>query len=235
MALVAIAEKFYSVQGEGVWSGTPMLFLRLAGCPVGKYVDIGNDELVKLKRRASPRYSICTTVDGQTFLCDTDYHSFGKMELEDVVGILKTADCQHVCITGGEPMAYPDVLTRIFSEVTDRKIHIETSGTVPIIKPDGIWITCSPKWGFLEANRPLVDEWKFLIKAGLNDVEVDAFVTAVDDAVGDSQAPVFIQAVNDIKTIDKDSMDRAYSLVMCRAQYSNWRVGIQLHKILKVR
>ena len=29
-----IAEIFYSIQGEGRWTGRPMVFLRLAGCSV---------------------------------------------------------------------------------------------------------------------------------------------------------------------------------------------------------
>ena len=30
--MLGLAEIFYSVQGEGTWTGTPAVFVRLAGC-----------------------------------------------------------------------------------------------------------------------------------------------------------------------------------------------------------
>jgi len=30
--VLALAEIFYSIQGEGTWTGTPAVFVRLAGC-----------------------------------------------------------------------------------------------------------------------------------------------------------------------------------------------------------
>jgi 7-carboxy-7-deazaguanine synthase len=143
----AIAEKFVSIQGEGFWAGSPMAFVRLSGCPVGK---------IK---------GICCSWNGEPFICDTgkSYASPGKVEhhayteinerltASDIWAWVESTRCSTLLLTGGEPLAYD--LAPFCRELLTRpkySLHIETSGTesstlpMPLNFPQ-IWITVSPK------------------------------------------------------------------------------------------
>jgi len=75
--LLQLAEIFYSVQGEGTWTGTPAVFVRLAGCNLS-----------------------CS-------FCDTDYSLKFIASVDEVVARVRAegGDCPMVILTGGEPLA----------------------------------------------------------------------------------------------------------------------------------
>ena len=59
--MLQLAEIFYSIQGEGTWSGTPAVFVRLAGCNLAcDFCDTdyslkflaGIDDVVRCRSRA---------------------------------------------------------------------------------------------------------------------------------------------------------------------------------------
>jgi organic radical activating enzyme len=112
-----VNEIFYSLQGEGFWTGTPMVFVRLSGCNL------------------------------RCPFCDTNHSEFRLMTVEDIVKQVTALDpenCGHVCITGGEPLLQLgtdliDALHRFYYS-----IHVETNGTKLV--PRGVdWVTLSPK------------------------------------------------------------------------------------------
>lgn len=111
-----VNEIFYSLQGEGFWTGTPMVFVRLALC--------------NLK---------CP-------FCDTNHSHGVEMTADEIVAeALRVGEgCHFLCLTGGEPSLQADkALTDAFHRAGYR-IHIETNGTRPL--PEGIdWVTISPK------------------------------------------------------------------------------------------
>jgi 7-carboxy-7-deazaguanine synthase len=160
-----IAEVFTSPQGEGVWTGTLMTFIRLAGCSVGKVMteekkeqlvqkimpmqwddDLGHcrripdnasTALVTLSSVPPvPEYTrMCTTYDGREFLCDTDYQTKSLMTCDELVAQIPDK-VEYVCLTGGEPLMYN--LCPLLHAIAKKgcKIHIETSGTRrPVIDP----------------------------------------------------------------------------------------------------
>jgi 7-carboxy-7-deazaguanine synthase len=100
-----IAEFFQSIQGEGEFAGTPSVFLRTTGCNL------------------------------RCWFCDTPYTSWepeGTHESwQDLAERILACDCQHVVVTGGEPMLQPDVvpLTERLTRA-GRLVTIETAGTV---------------------------------------------------------------------------------------------------------
>lgn len=114
-----VNEIFYSLQGEGYWSGTPMVFLRLSGC--------------NLK---------CS-------FCDTSHEEGTMMSAEAIVKEIRKVDegkSRRVCITGGEPLLQLDRPLVDAIEEEDYRIHLETNGTRPL--PCFInWVTVSPKKG----------------------------------------------------------------------------------------
>ena len=69
-----INEIFYSLQGEGHFTGTPAIFIRFSGC--------------NLK---------CS-------FCDTDHSHYTEMTEEEIVGEACKYPARHVVITGGEPL-----------------------------------------------------------------------------------------------------------------------------------
>ena len=111
-----VNEIFLSLQGEGFWTGTPMVFLRMSGC--------------NLK---------CP-------FCDTDHGGYREMETEEAVAkIVKTGNgCGRVCITGGEPSLQLDAGLVNALHTAGYRIHVETNGTRML--PQGVdWVTLSPK------------------------------------------------------------------------------------------
>ena len=111
-----INEIFYSLQGEGNFTGTPAVFIRFSG---------GN-------MRCS--------------FCDTKHESFQEMTEEDIISTVNKYPASHVVITGGEPgLQLNKTLIKLLHE-SKHYVQIETNGTFDIPEDWGIdWITCSPK------------------------------------------------------------------------------------------
>lgn len=102
--MVAIDEIFVSIQGEGLDSGLPCVFVRFYGCNIGcSYCDT------------------CNQVKTRT--------SIGK-----IISKIHTFGVKRVCITGGEPLLQAGDMYAIVYELLadDYEVSIETSGCVPI-------------------------------------------------------------------------------------------------------
>jgi 7-carboxy-7-deazaguanine synthase len=242
-----VAEVFHSIQGEGVWTGTAMLFVRLAGCNVGTYAnDLGPADvpdpktagisLADLPLLQSRQHSICRTADGQAFLCDTDYHRSADMTIEEILSELRE---KHVCVTGGEPLLHGSALRELFDALAERNImtHIETSGTrplgefffkMPVVDHPRVWITCSPKKGFLPTNHGWIDEWKFLVGPGFSEEKLIQSLNKLPDP----SQPVYLQPVNPVTRISQTNV------CLCRMLqeiHPEWRLSIQVHKVFGLR
>lgn len=131
-----VNEIFMSLQGEGFWTGTPMVFLRFSGCNL-----------------ACP-------------FCDTNHSSGTDMSAAEIVSAVLAAagDCRRVCVTGGEPALQLDDELVAALHAPGFKLHLETNGTLPL--PSGIdWVTLSPKEDFVANARvvlPKADELKLV-------------------------------------------------------------------------
>ena len=111
-------EAFYTIQGEGAFSGTPAYFIRLGGCDVG-----------------------CVWCDVKESWTAEDHP---KTEIAQIGDKAKVSGAQLAVVTGGEPLMYDLTdLTSCLSDIGLRK-NIETAGVYPITgKWD--WICFSPK------------------------------------------------------------------------------------------
>jgi len=102
-----VNEIFYSIQGEGNWTGLSNVFIRTTGCNL----------------RCS--------------YCDTKYaYTEGKeINVNKIVEYIKRYPTNNVCITGGEPLLNKEIfnLTKILLEMK-YKICIETNGSINIKK-----------------------------------------------------------------------------------------------------
>jgi organic radical activating enzyme len=116
--MLQLSEIFYSVQGEGLWAGTPAVFVRLAGCNLA-----------------------CD-------FCDTDYSTKFFANVAQIVAMVRAAgaDCPMVVLTGGEPLAQSATPALIEALRHDgRRVHIESNGTIFTELPDDVWLCVSPK------------------------------------------------------------------------------------------
>jgi 7-carboxy-7-deazaguanine synthase len=120
MQTIPIHETFQqTIQGEGYWAGTPVDFIRLAGCPVG-----------------------CPW-------CDTGYAEGGAdlprqaRRLDELIAELQSP---RVVISGGEPFIHrqlPELVEAVIA--SGRGVAIETSGAFWQDVSPVAWVTLSPK------------------------------------------------------------------------------------------
>ena len=146
--MLQLAEIFYSVQGEGTWTGTPAVFVRLAGCNLS-----------------------CA-------FCDTDYSLRFFAPVEDVVARVRAegGDCPMVILTGGEPLAQAETPALIEALRADgRRVHIESNGTLALPLPDDVWLTVSPKERLSPELARRADEAKLIVDGRVPEEWVDAF------------------------------------------------------------
>ncbi|HOT00880.1 MAG TPA: radical SAM protein [Acidobacteriota bacterium] len=107
---LAVAEIFFSIQGESTFAGCPCSFVRLAGCNLDcRYCDT-------LAARAGGR----------------------AMSVDDVVAAVAAFGCPLVEITGGEPLlqaGVPELCRRLLAD--GRRVLLETNGSLPLDVVDG--------------------------------------------------------------------------------------------------
>lgn len=113
-----LMEQFYTLQGEGRYSGRPAVFIRLGGCDVG-----------------------CTWCDVKESWNENEHP---LVTIDKIVEDVLSTGCNFVVITGGEPTLYD--LTKLTSMLKEKNIEIaiETSGT-NTLKGKFDWVTFSPK------------------------------------------------------------------------------------------
>jgi 7-carboxy-7-deazaguanine synthase len=104
-----VNEIFHSLQGEADAVGFPTVFIRLTGCPL----------------RCS--------------YCDTEYafHAGDWRDFDSIMDEVRGYGAQHVCVTGGEPLAQPNclgLLQRLCD--ADFQVSLETSGALDVAAVD---------------------------------------------------------------------------------------------------
>lgn len=113
-----IMETFYTVQGEGFYSGRAAFFIRIAGCDVG-----------------------CVWCDVKESWDKNEHKVF---QVSDLISQVKESRTNFVVITGGEPAMYDlSFLTQELHKL-GVEIAIETSGAYELVG-DFDWVCLSPK------------------------------------------------------------------------------------------
>lgn len=120
-----VVEIFDSFQGEGIYTGEPATFLRLAKCNL------------------------------KCDFCDTKFNEFKEMGVEMVFEILKNHLKNHnnklLVITGGEPLLYyeeiKELVLMLSYQILNRglKVQIETNGLIKRIPIPNVTYVISPK------------------------------------------------------------------------------------------
>lgn len=131
-------ESFYTIQGEGAYSGFAAYFIRLGGCDVG-----------------------CVWCDVKE---SWDIKAHPKRQVDEMVDEAVKSGAKIAVITGGEPAMHDlGILTSRLRE-SGLRTHIETSGAHPI-SGTWHWICFSPKKfkAPLEETYMMADELKVVV------------------------------------------------------------------------
>ncbi|MDW8332624.1 MAG: 7-carboxy-7-deazaguanine synthase QueE [Bacteroidia bacterium] len=113
-----VMEHFYTLQGEGRWTGTAAYFVRLGGCDVG-----------------------CVWCDVKESWHAEDH---ALLAIEEIVAAATASPARTAVVTGGEPTLYDlEPLTAALVEAGFRT-HLETSGAHPLTGRWN-WVCLSPK------------------------------------------------------------------------------------------
>lgn len=113
-----VMEMFYSIQGEGNYSGRPAVFIRFGGCDVG-----------------------CHWCDVKESWNAEDHNI---LDIDEITEYVKSQGANFVVITGGEPAMYD--LSKLTEKLKNEQVYIaiETSGVYPL-RGDFDWVCFSPK------------------------------------------------------------------------------------------
>lgn len=201
---------FPTLQGEGIFTGWPSVFLRLGGCNL------------------------------QCSFCDTEFEDFKTQPIENIIKTITELSVNEagkkvrnlVVITGGEPLRQP--IEKICSLLLDKgfAIQIETNGTLYRDLPKEVGIVCSPKIsnGRYHPIRPdllpKISAFKFIISKTLPYYE-DVM------EIGQSQynIPVYVQPMDEYHP-DKNKQNVDYTVEL--ALNKGYRLSLQTHKIVNI-
>ena len=217
-----VNEIFETIQGEGNYTGTPAIFLRLQGCPVGcswcdtKHTwEIQPDLLIQL---------------GETTLKKADSDHWAQADAEAILALFlqRNYRAKHVVITGGEPCMYD---LRPLCELLHARgfsTQIETSGTFEILAPDSTWVTVSPKVnmkGGYEVLRTALDR--------ANEIKHPvAMEKHIDELLELLQGLDLTNKLVYLQPISQKAKATQLAIEFCK-QY-NWRLSVQVHKYLGI-
>lgn len=220
MTTYPVNEIFETIQGEAAYTGTPSVFLRLQGCPVGcAWCDTKHTWDV-LPSDVIPIATMTNKVE--------DEPTYSNMTTEDVLRLLNDFKARHIVITGGEPCLYD--LTELCDALTlsGYSVQIETSGTHEIKTNDATWVTVSPKIG-MKGGYEIVptaiaraNEIKFPIG---KQADVDLLQNLI--AYYKIKVPVWLQPLS--------QSPKATQLCIDKATAHGWKLSIQTHKFLGIR
>ena len=132
-------EEFYSIQGEGYYTGNSAYFLRIGGCDVG-----------------------CHWCDVKE---SWDSKSHPPTKVSDMILNTLNFPTETVVVTGGEPLMWNmNFLTKSLKE-KGLRTHLETSGSHEL-SGEWDWICLSPKKFQKPLNtiNPIADELKIIVQ-----------------------------------------------------------------------
>lgn len=227
---------FYTIQGEGPFTGRPAVFVRLAGCNL------------------------------QCPGCDTDYtsqrHFMSAQEIVSKILELATKETL-VVITGGEPFRQYNIryLLELLVKMS-MDVQIETNGTLPPIPFNngveedynycsmvtnmniqgicGVYIVCSPKSGRI---NPLIRKYACAFKYVIKHNDVDQMdylpIHSLDHPVGVKVARPSPEFERTIYVQPMDEQDEAKNKLNLQEAINSCLKGgytlqIQTHKIINM-
>ncbi|MGF1787420.1 7-carboxy-7-deazaguanine synthase QueE [Photobacterium swingsii] len=216
-------EVFETIQGEGVFTGVPAIFVRLQVCPVGcSWCDT--------KQTWSAEPSDFTDLD-TIMVKKEDSPLWTELDANGVVQLLidQGYTAKHVVITGGEPCIYDLMPLTQALENAGFQCQIETSGTSDVMATTATWVTVSPKIN-MKAKLPVLasaleraNEIKHPVGT---QKDVDQLDALLNGKTLRSDVTIALQPIS--------QKPRATELCIETCVKRNWRLSIQTHKYLAI-
>lgn len=215
-----INEIFQTIQGEGYYTGTPSIFIRLQGCSVHcrwcdtKYTWKCNDQdrvfykEIIIKKKSDKKWSYINS--------------------KEIIFIIqmKKWTAKHIVITGGEPCSYN--LLEITKELEKKgyTCQIETSGTKLVICSLNTWITLSPKKGQKTLDTAILrsNEIKYPV---LKEEDFFYLKNILKKIKNKKNKIIFLQPISQ----NKEALNICIKMCIIK----NWRLSIQIHKYIKIQ
>lgn len=211
-----VNEIFYSLQGEGRWTGTASVFVRLSGCNL------------------------------KCWFCDTKHEEGTEMTEDEIVSeVMRLSGCEvirpHVVITGGEPGL--QLTSSLIDKLHNAGyfVQIETNGTIQL--PEGIdWVTCSPKsadvenlnvfaqWLRVDAQSELKEDNKYRV----DELKV-VYTHPCMDLTPYLNMPAREYRLQPCDTGDSEKNQQILQCVIQTIKENpQWRLSLQTHKIISI-
>lgn len=220
-----VNEVFTSLQGEGMFTGTPSTFIRLQGCDVGcSWCDTKHTwKLNKRHEHDNEAIRLKSQISTKTW---------SSIELASLLEIIQTDHntTKHLVITGGEPTLYDLQPLCHKLALMGKFVQIETSGTSEIKVTPDTWVTLSPKIGKIYKKKLLssavhrANEIKFPVQ---NESDIEQLKLLIQEYKNLKHLPIWLQPIS--------AADEATKLCIDACLKNNWRLSIQTHKLLNIR
>lgn len=214
--LIELVHVWHTIQGEGPLTGTPAIFIRLAGCNLRC---LQCDTNYTTNRRYEDPAEIVRSLE-----------KFGRWPNRDLI-----------VLTGGEPFRQPigDLVRQLV--LARYPVQIETNGTLyrddlPYAS-DLLTIVCSPKVNFIaEELMPHIHSLKYVVSDGLVDDDGLPLITLGSTRPARPWAgfrgDVFIQPADEPGSPAKTSANLEAAKRV--AMKHGFRLSLQTHKLLGV-
>ena len=159
--------------------------------------------------------------------CDTDHSGCTNMTEEGIAAEVAKFPARHVVVTGGEPAMQLNAALVDALHAIGRFVAVETNGTLPL--PDGVdWVTLSPKDLFLGPTaRPVLtaaDELKVVFDG---------------EHLPPDYSHIAIRHGRYLQPCDTGDPVRNAAITAATVEYikahPEWRLSLQIHKILNIR
>lgn len=221
-----VNEIFSSVQGEGSFTGTPAIFVRLQYCSVGcGFCDTKHTWSLDINKEISFNEMLKKTVDAPTW---------ANADAAALSNYLLSQPERLIVITGGEPCNYDLKEITSYLIANGKIVQIETSGTAELRADYLTFITVSPKIDmpgglkFLSPVLQMADELKMPVGKMTDVDKLKSVIASFKADVGfDFDGEIYLQPLS--------QSEKATELCIEQARLNGWRLSAQLHKYLKVR
>lgn len=215
-----INEIFETIQGEASFTGTPSVFIRLQGCPVGCHW-CDTKHTWHMTNKLIPIINMVKKTE--------DEDTYSKISVEEIMLLLKNYKAKHIVITGGEPSIYD--LTKLTTAIinSNRTVQIETAGIKEIKAHKDSFITLSPKLDMAGGTEVYLDNFKRVneIKFPVGKLaDINKLKLKIIPNTSANQT-IWLQPISQSKSATKLCIDQAIS--------NGWKISLQTHKYMSIR
>lgn len=219
--LYPINEIFYSIQGEGHYTGRAAVFIRLAGCNLN--------------------CSWCDTDHSKKIEMD-EYEIYKKVR--EISNIGKINSSSLIVITGGEPTIHDlgPLLNILFDGLVDEileywgDIAIETNGR-------GAFVSSIPKWKRIHNSKKFTSLW-ITMSPKVDNIPIRKILRYANEfkfVFDGKQDFQYLEKLFDLGTFDKSELyiqpcsEDFQPVIDYVLQHPWWTLSLQTQKILKIQ